>query len=63
MRGHAYSLFETVAWPAAVWCAAEVVLRVMAREPADVEAAAVTGVMAALTIVGCRWRRGTLDRA
>ena len=63
MRDHAYGIFEIMAWPAAVWCASELVLRTLVREPAGLARTAVIGAMAATTIVCCRWRRGSLARA
>ena len=46
MRDHAYGIFEIMAWPAAVWCASELVLRTLVREPAGLAQTAVIGAMA-----------------
>jgi len=56
MRIQAYRLFEIVAWPAAVWCAVEVALRLATGELAGVTATLLTGACAALTIVASRAR-------
>lgn len=56
MRIHAYRLFEIVAWPAAVWCAVELALRVATGELAGITATLLTGSCAALTIVAARAR-------
>lgn len=56
MRQQAYHLFEIAAWPAAVWCAAEVVLRGVTGARDGIAASAMLGLMAAGTIVACRLR-------
>ena len=56
MRVQAYRLFEIVAWPAAVWCAVEVAMRLATGELAGVTATLLTGSCAALTIVASRAR-------
>lgn len=56
MRDHAYRVFEIVAWPAAVWCAFELVLRVSASDFEGISATAITGACAVLTIAGARIR-------
>lgn len=56
MRAGAYFLFEIVAWPAAIWCGMELVLRVAMGETAGIDSAGLTGACAALTIVSVRWR-------
>ncbi len=63
MRIQAYRLFEIVAWPAAVWCAIELLLRGMTGETADMSMTAITGACAALTIVACRARNRSLEEA
>ena len=56
MRLGAYSLFEIVAWPAAAWCAVELMLRVASRSFDGLPAAALTGGLAVLTVAACRAR-------
>jgi hypothetical protein len=56
MRRSTYSLFEIVAWPAAVWCAIELALRAGTTTFDGAGMTAVTGALAAMTIVACRWR-------
>ncbi|MGE0600739.1 MAG: hypothetical protein AB7J35_04760 [Dehalococcoidia bacterium] len=58
MRIGAYNLFEIVAWPAAVWCTLELVLRTAVGSFDGFGAAATTGTLAVLTIVACRIRTG-----
>ena len=62
MRLTAYSLFEIVAWPAAVWCVLELALRAGTRTYDGAAATAATGALAALTIVACRMRSHQLGR-
>lgn len=63
MRARAYFLFELVAWPAAVWCGAELVLRAATGETGGIGGAGLTGMCAALTIVAARWRSRELALA
>ena len=63
MRARAYFLFELVAWPAAVWCGAELVLRAATGETGGIRGAGLTGMCAALTIVAARWRSRQLGLA
>jgi hypothetical protein len=63
MRTHAYFLFELVAWPAAVWCAVEVLLRAVTGATAGMGSTGLTGVCAVLTIVAVRWRSRQLALA
>lgn len=63
MRQRAYFLFELVAWPAAVWCVTELVLRVATGETGGIGSAGLTGTFAALTIVSVRWRSRQLAPA
>jgi hypothetical protein len=63
MRATAYSLFELVAWPAAAWCALEVVLRGSTGGFDGMAMTSVTGACAALTIVASRWRARQLAGA
>lgn len=56
MRPQAYRLFEIVAWPAAVWCGVELLLRGATGDFSGAAATALTGAMAGLTIAACRWR-------
>ncbi|HML98048.1 MAG TPA: hypothetical protein PKD75_06170 [Tepidiformaceae bacterium] len=56
MRPRAYFLFELVAWPAALWCGTELVLRVATGDTGGLGSAGLTGACAALTIVAARWR-------
>ena len=60
MRMQAYRLFEIVAWPAAAWCAIELVLRGATGSFEGMTWTALTGGMAALTIVACRIRSAQL---
>jgi hypothetical protein len=62
VRLTAYSLFEIVAWPAAVWCALELALRAGSHTHDGAGATAATGALAALTIVACRMRAHQLGR-
>lgn len=63
MRQHAYGLFEIVAWPAAAWCAAELVLRSALGDFSGAGSTALIGSLAASTIVASRWRAAQLRRA
>ncbi len=63
MRTRAYFLFELVAWPAAAWCAVELLLRVATGATAGMGDTGLTGVSAALTIVAVRWRSRQLALA
>ena len=63
MRTRAYFVFELVAWPAAVWCAVELALRVATGDLAGTGGAGLTGTFAALTIVSVRWRSRQLALA
>ncbi len=63
MRIEAYRLFEIVAWPAAAWCAIELLLRGATGEAAGMSMTAITGACAALTIVACRARNRSLEAA
>lgn len=63
MRTRAYFVFELVAWPAAVWCAVELALRVATGENGGMGGAGLTGMSAALTIVAARWRTRRLGLA
>lgn len=56
MKVQVYRLFEIVAWPAAAWCAFELLLRTATGDLAGAGPTALTGCMAAITIVLCRWR-------
>ena len=62
MRFGAYRLFEIVAWPAAAWCAIELSLRAATGLRDGAAMTAATGVLAALTVAGCRWRARQLGR-
>jgi len=61
MRHGAYFVFELLAWPALVWCGAELALRAAAGAGGGAGAAALTGACAAGTIVACRWRNRALE--
>lgn len=63
MRPRAYFLFELVAWPAAVWCGAELVLRTATGEASGIGGTGLTGMCAALTIGAARWRSRQLGLA
>ena len=56
MRTGVYGLFELVAWPAAVWGAAEAALRLATGTFDGFATATATGALASLTIVACRMR-------
>ena len=56
MRTRAYRLFEIVAWPALVWCALEVALRVATGQLAGIAPTMLTGICAGLTVVAARAR-------
>ena len=56
MRVGAYLVFEIVAWPAAAWCALELVLRIAANDFAGISATILTAACAILTIAGSRLR-------
>lgn len=56
MRTHAYRLFEIVAWPALVWCALEVALRVATGQLEGIAPTMLTGISAGLTVVAARAR-------
>lgn len=60
MRSRAYWLFELVAWPAAVWGAIELALRLATKTYDGLPMAAATASLAALTIVAARWRSAAL---
>lgn len=60
MRLGAYHLFEIVAWPAAVWCAVELVLRGASGGHAGMAMPTITGLCAGFTIVACRLRSAQL---
>jgi hypothetical protein len=62
VRTRAYFLFELVAWPAAVWCAAELLLRAATGETGGSVGAALTGTCAVLTVFACRLRAMQLSR-
>lgn len=63
MRVRAYSVFEIVAWPAAVWCGIEVALRTATGTFDGIAMTAALGSLAALTIVACRMRTAQLTPA
>lgn len=62
MRTRAYFLFELVAWPAAVWCGVELVLRAATGATAGIGSVGLTGGCAVLTVFACRVRTMQLAR-
>lgn len=60
MRQRSYWLFELVAWPAAVWCAAESVIRLGTGATDGLAATALLGACAAGTIVASRTRQAMI---
>lgn len=62
MRSRAYFLFELVAWPAAVWCAGELLVRAATGATNGIGSASLTGGCAGLTVVACRARARQLSR-
>lgn len=63
MRLQAYRVFEIVAWPAAVWCGLELVLRTVTANYQGISITAITGLCAALTIAAGRLRSRQLATA
>jgi hypothetical protein len=63
LRPRAYFLFELVAWPALVWCGAELVLRLAAGATGGMGSTGLTATCAALTIGAARWRSRQLALA
>lgn len=63
MRTEVYRVFEIVAWPALVWCALELGLRGAVRDFDGAAATTFLGVLASLTVLGCRLRTAQLRLA
>lgn len=60
MRQRSYWLFELVAWPAAVWCAAEAAIRIGTGATEGLAATVMLGACAAGTIVTARTRQAMI---
>ncbi|MGH2632674.1 MAG: hypothetical protein ACRDG3_04620 [Tepidiformaceae bacterium] len=63
MRSQVYWLTALVAWPAAVWCTVELLLRAATGYGEGTLNTVTIGLCAVATLVATNWRRGALAGA